>query len=65
MLLINLPLGIIAVLLTLRLASATRGEPWTFDTAASACSIAFIVPVLLALEQAQRMSADSLPTSWL
>ena len=61
--LINLPLGIIAVLLTLRLASRpARGEPWIFDTAGLGLFIAFIVPVLLALEQAQRMSADSLPT---
>lgn len=61
--LVNLPLGIIAVLLTLRLPPRpTREQPWTFDGMGLALFVAFIVPALLALEQVQRMSAGSLLT---
>ncbi|MGE0849127.1 MAG: MFS transporter [Hyphomicrobiaceae bacterium] len=60
--LVNLPLGIIAVLLTLRLASRpTREQSWTFDGMGLVLFIAFITPVLLALEQIQRMSPTALP----
>jgi MFS family permease len=60
--LVNLPLGVIAVLLTLRLAARPpRGEPWTFDGMGLVLFVAFIAPVLLALEQAQRMNANALP----
>lgn len=61
--LVNVPLGIIAVLLTLRLASrpARERQPWTFDGMGLVLFIAFIAPVLLALEQAQRMSISVLP----
>jgi MFS family permease len=60
--LINLPLGLIAVLLTLRLESrSSRDQPWSFDTMGLALFVAFIAPVLFALEQAQRMSASALP----
>ena len=60
--LINLPLGLLAVLLTLRLESRPgREQPWTFDGMGLVLFVAFIVPVLLALEQAQRMSASVLP----
>ncbi len=59
--LINLPLGVIAVVLMLRLVPRpTRDQPWTFDGMGLALFVAFIVPLLLALEQAQRMSASSL-----
>jgi EmrB/QacA subfamily drug resistance transporter len=61
--LINLPLGVIAVLLTLRLASRpARQQPWSFDGMGLVLFIAFIVPVLLALEQAQRLSSSTWPT---
>jgi MFS family permease len=60
--LINIPLGIVAFLLTLRLAPRpAREQPWSFDGMGLALFVAFIVPTLLALEQAQRVSADSLP----
>ena len=60
--LINLPLGLIAVLLTLRLKpSPPRDQSWTFDGMGLVLFIGFIVPVLLALEQAQRMSVSALP----
>ncbi len=60
--LVNIPLGVIAVLLTLRLpARPAREQPWTFDTMGLVLFVAFIVPVLLALERAHRMSVDMLP----
>ena len=61
--LINLPLGVIAGLLTLRLASRpARQHPWSFDGMGLVLFVAVIVPVLLALEQAQRMSGSTWPT---
>jgi EmrB/QacA subfamily drug resistance transporter len=60
--LVNLPLGIIAVILTLRLTSRpAREQPWSFDGMGLMLFVAFIAPVLLALEQAQRMKPDTLP----
>jgi EmrB/QacA subfamily drug resistance transporter len=60
--LVNLPLGLIAVLLTLRLGPRqVREQPWTFDAMGLALFIAFIAPLLMALEQARRMSAGVLP----
>ena len=56
--LINLPLGVLAVLLTLRLESrAVRDQSWTFDGLGLALFVTFIAPLLLALEQAQRLGA--------
>lgn len=61
--LVNLPLVVIAGLLTLRLAyRPARKQPWAFDGIGLVLFIAFIVPVLLALEQVQRMSGDALAT---
>jgi EmrB/QacA subfamily drug resistance transporter len=61
--LINLPLGLLAGLLALRLEPRPRREqPWTFDTMGLVLFVAFIVPTLLALEQTQRMSASIVPT---
>ena len=59
--LINLPLVALAGLLTLRLTYRPgRGDKgWQFDAPGLALFISFIVPVLLALEQAQRMSRDA------
>lgn len=60
--LVNLPLGIVAALLMLRLAPRpARQQPWTFDGMGFVLFVAFVVPVLLALEQAQRVSASTLP----
>jgi MFS family permease len=59
--LVNLPLVAIAGLLTLRLAyRPARAPAWQFDGLGLALFIAFIVPVLLALEQVQRMSRGAL-----
>ena len=61
--LINLPLGVMAAVLTLRLPSRpAREQPWAFDGLGLVLFVGFIVPALLALEQAQRMSASTLPT---
>jgi EmrB/QacA subfamily drug resistance transporter len=61
--LINLPLVAIAGLLTVRVAyRATRRQALTFDGIGLALFVTFIVPVLLALEQAQRMSRSALAT---
>ena len=61
--LINLPLGVMAAVLTLRLPSRPpREQPWTFDSMGLVLFVGFIVPALLALEQAQRVSASTLPT---
>ena len=60
--LINIPIGLLAVLLTLRLEPRLpRDQPWTFDTLGLVLLVAFIAPVLLALEQAQRMTWSTLP----
>ena len=60
--LINIPLGLLAVLLTLRLKRvAYREQAWRFDTFGLLLFITFIVPLLLALDQAQRMQASLLP----
>jgi MFS family permease len=60
--LINLPLVLIAGVMTLRLAyRPARPQPtWAFDGAGLALFVAFLVPVLLALEQAQRMNGAGL-----
>src|SRR5262245_44397532 len=61
--LVNLPLGLIALLLTLRLEPrAGQREGWSFDGMGLVLFIAFITPALLALQQAQRMSASVLPS---
>jgi MFS family permease len=59
--LINLPLGLIAALLTLRLESRPgRDQAWTFDGMGLVLFITFIAPVLFALDQAQRVSPSML-----
>jgi MFS family permease len=61
--LVNLPLTALACLLTARLPKRPpRGEPWSFDGAGLVLFVGFIVPVLLALEQLQRMNAGSFAT---
>src|SRR5262249_14151473 len=61
--LINLPLGLIALLLTLRLEQRPAREPtWRFDTFGLLLFIGFVGPTLLALEQLQSMRPGALPS---
>jgi EmrB/QacA subfamily drug resistance transporter len=61
--LVNIPLALLAVLLTLRLEPRpVRAQAWTFDAMGLVLFVAFITPLLLALQQAQRMSASALPS---
>jgi EmrB/QacA subfamily drug resistance transporter len=62
--LVNVPLGIVAVLMTLRLErrAGRQQQAWSFDAMGLVLFVAFIAPVLLALQQAQRMSASALPS---
>src|SRR6476660_4095612 len=60
--LINLPLGLLAMLLTLRLPQrAVRQQLGVFDGIGLALFIMFILPPLFALDQAQQISVDRLP----
>jgi EmrB/QacA subfamily drug resistance transporter len=60
--LVNVPLGLIAVVLVLRLVSqpADRRRT-TFDIPGLVLFIMFVSPVILALEQLQRMQSSTLP----
>jgi EmrB/QacA subfamily drug resistance transporter len=61
--LVNVPLGLIALLLTLRLQSRpAREQAWTFDTLGLILFVAFIAPVLLALSQVHATRAGGLLT---
>ena len=60
--LVNLPLGLVAVALVLRL--QTKPGDWrrtTFDAPGLLLFTLFVSPVILALEQVQRMQAGTLP----
>jgi MFS family permease len=61
--LMNVPTAIIAGLLMLRLAArpGTRKEDWNFDTPGLFLFICFVVPALLALEQARRLDMSMMP----
>ena len=60
--LINLPLGALAMLLTLRLpARPMRPQPWAFDGLGVVLFVLFILPTLVALYQAQELRLDRLP----
>jgi EmrB/QacA subfamily drug resistance transporter len=63
--LINVPLGLIAFFLVLRL-DARPGDRrrTTFDTPGLVLFILFVGPVILALEQVQRMDARTLPMAF-
>ena len=60
-----MPLGLIAVVLVLRL-EARPGDRrrTTFDTPGLVLFILFVGPVILALEQVQRMDARTLPMAF-
>jgi MFS family permease len=61
--LVNLPLGILALLLSLRLKSGPRrAQAWHFDVLGLALFTCFIAPTLLALEQLQYMRPGALST---
>jgi EmrB/QacA subfamily drug resistance transporter len=60
--LINVPLGLVAVVLVLRL--KTRPGDWrrtSFDAPGLLLFTLFVSPIILALEQVQRMAPDTLP----
>ena len=60
--LVNVPLGLVAVVLVLRL--KTRPGDWrrtSFDAPGLLLFTLFVSPVILALEQEQRMAPDTLP----
>ena len=60
--LVNIPLGLLAALMTMRLQMRpVREQQWTFDTWGLLLFVMFIVPLLLALELGQRMSLAALP----
>jgi EmrB/QacA subfamily drug resistance transporter len=60
--LINLPLGALALVLSLRLKAHKSGvQRWTFDTFGLVLYICFIGPTLLALDQLQNMRPGALP----
>lgn len=61
--LVNLPLGIAALLLTFRLKPhAHAGGEWKFDLPGLFLFILFIAPILMALQQVQRLGTGSLLT---
>jgi EmrB/QacA subfamily drug resistance transporter len=60
--LVNLPLGLLAALLVLRLpVQANRGGRLQFDVWGTVFFAGFIAPVLLAMERAQRFDSRALP----
>ncbi len=61
--LMNVPTAILAGLLMLRLAArpGTRKADWNFDTQGLFLFICFVVPALLALEQARRLDMTMMP----
>lgn len=62
--LVNIPLGLAAVVLVLRLkAHPADRRRTTFDIPGLVLFIMFVSPVILALEQLQRMEASALPTA--
>jgi MFS family permease len=63
--LMNVPTAIIAGLLMLRLAArpGARKEDWNFDTPGLFLFVCFVVPALLALEQARRLDRSMMPVA--
>ena len=60
--LVNLPIGVVAALLMLRLPRRRSApENWSFDTLGLALFICFVGPTLIAIELAQRYDARLLP----
>ena len=63
--LMNVPTAILAALLMLRLAPrpVTRKDDWNFDTPGLLLFVCFVVPALLALEQARRLDMTMMPVA--
>jgi EmrB/QacA subfamily drug resistance transporter len=60
--LINVPIGILAVVLTLRLERRFGGQKWwRFDAPGLLLFITFVAPVILSLEQIQKLDPNSVP----
>jgi len=60
--LINIPIGLIAVLLTLRLEPLSGGRKWFhFDAPGLFLFVTFVAPIILSLEQIQRFDAGLVP----
>ena len=60
--LFNVPLGLLAMLMTLRIPKrAGSGGSWTFDYRGLALFIAFIAPLLLALDAARHLTVQIIP----
>jgi EmrB/QacA subfamily drug resistance transporter len=60
--LINLPIGLLAVLLTLRMEPRAGARKWwRFDSPGLFLFITFVAPVILSLEQIQKLDVHSLP----
>jgi len=58
---VNLPIGLLALVLTFRLKRhAHAGGEWKFDAPGLVLFILFVAPILLALQQVQRLSTGSL-----
>jgi EmrB/QacA subfamily drug resistance transporter len=59
---VNLPLGAIAMMLALRLPNRTSaGAKFRFDWLGMGLLAGFVIPLLLALERAQRLSVSAVP----
>jgi EmrB/QacA subfamily drug resistance transporter len=63
--LINVPLGLIAIVLVMRLPAkpGTSQQDWQFDVPGLFFYVAFIVPILIALQEVQHLDAHSLWTA--
>jgi EmrB/QacA subfamily drug resistance transporter len=60
--LINVPVGLLAIWLTFRLEPHPRSaEPWRFDAPGLVLFALFVAPMLLALEQGQRLDPAAVP----
>ena len=60
--LINVPIGILAVVLTMRLEQRAGGQKWwRFDAPGLLLFITFVAPIILSLEQVQKLDPNSLP----
>jgi EmrB/QacA subfamily drug resistance transporter len=60
--LINVPIGLVAGFLTLRLEQRSGGQKWwRFDTPGLLLFITFVAPIILSLEQIQKFDAGLIP----
>jgi EmrB/QacA subfamily drug resistance transporter len=61
--LVNMPIALVAILLTFRLKPHPRSEePWRFDAPGLLLFALFVAPMLFALEQARRLDAAVAPS---